>query len=87
MYVLFALEHGLLALHQLQAHVGGPEVTRYTDEVGFLGTVAVDHLVLVGFPDAGDGDGQSCDGRGGIASHEVHVMLFAGQAQAVVEVL
>ena len=49
----------LLAFQQLEAHVGCSEVAADADEVGVMGSVAIDHLVCLCLSDAGDADGQS----------------------------
>ena len=50
-----------------------------------MSSVSVDDVFLAGFADAGDADGQTCVGRGGVASHDVDVPLLAGQSEAGVE--
>ena len=69
----------------MQAHVGGTEVARDADEVGFTGSVAIDDVVLAGLANAGDGDGQSGVAAGGVATHDVDAPFVAGHAQSRVE--
>ena len=54
-----AVEHRLLTLQQLQAHICGAQVARYAYQVILAGTVAVDSLALLGLTYAGYADGQS----------------------------
>ena len=49
----------LLALQELQSHIGGTEVAADADKVGVAGPVAVDDVLLAGFADTGDADGQT----------------------------
>ena len=76
---------GLLALQQLETHVGGTEVAADADEVGVVGAVAIDNVLLPGFADAGDADGQSGVAGGGVAADDVDVPFFAGQSDAAEE--
>ena len=78
---------GLLALQQLQTHIGGTEVATDADEVGLLGTVTIDDILLAGLTDAGDRDGQTGVAAGGVATHDVDAPLVAGGTQAFVELL
>ena len=79
--------HALLALQQLQPHIGSTQVARDADEVGVLGTVAIDDVLLLGLADTGDADGQTRIGRGGIATHDVDAPFLAGQAQSGIKLL
>lgn len=81
------IEHRLFALHELEAHVGGAEVAADADEVGVLGSVAVDDVFIACFADAGDADGQSGERGRCVAADQVDSVLVAGQAQSRVEVL
>ena len=53
------LEHGLLALQDLQAHVRTAEITAHHQQVTILRAVAVGDLVLFDGTDGSDGDDQS----------------------------
>ena len=50
---------GLLALQQLESHIGGSKVAADTDEIGVPGTVAIDDILFTRFTDTGDRDGQT----------------------------
>ena len=47
--------------------------------------VAVDDVAFFRIADASHADGQSGERRGGVAAHDVHSVLFAGQPDAGVE--
>ena len=71
----------------MQTHIGCTKVARDTDQVGVLGTVAIDDILLAGFTDAGDADGQSGIRRGGVTTHDIDVPFLASQSEACIELL
>ena len=79
--------HTLLALEQLESHIGGSEVATDTDEIGVLGSVTINDILFLGLSDTGDRDGQSCIGRGGVTADDIDVPLVAGQFEASIELL
>jgi hypothetical protein len=80
-------EDALLALQQLQSHVGSSQVAAHADEVGVLGSGAAHYVVAVGQSGDGDADGEPGERRGGVAAHYVYVVLVARQPDALVELL
>lgn len=82
---LLALEYAFLALHELEAEVGGAEVAGHAEEIGVLRSGAVDNIGFIGLAHAGEAQRQSGERGGGVAADEVHAVLFASEADAFVE--
>ena len=77
--------HRLLALQQLQAHVGGAQIARDADEIGLFGAVAVNDIFFPCGAYGGDADGQTRHAGGCVAAHDVHAVFLAGQTHAFIE--
>ena len=58
-FVELLIVDALLALQQLQSHIGGTKVAAYAYQVGVVCTVAIDHFASFALADAGDADGKS----------------------------
>ena len=82
---VLSLEGLFFTFQELQAHVGRTEVTADADEVGVLGSVAVDDVLLGRIADAGEAQGHTGERRGGVAAYEVDAVALAGQLNAGVE--
>ncbi len=76
---------GTLALEQLQAHVGGTQVTAHTDEVGVARAVAAHGVGGAGLAYRGDTDGQARETAGGVTAHDIHMVLGACLPHAAIE--
>ena len=71
----------------MQTHIGSAEIAADTNEVGLLGTVAIDDVFLAGLTDTGNRDGQARIRRGGVATYYVDAPFVACHAQSTVELL
>ena len=84
-FVEHLIIHGFLAFQELQPHVGGSQVSADANQVGVVCAVAIDDVLRLCFTDAGDGDGESGERCGGVATYNVHIPLLTGFAQSGIE--
>ena len=87
LYVLCGtrVEDTLLALHQLQPHIGSTEVAADAYQVVLLSTAAIDHLIFGRIAHTGDADGKTREGGCGVAANDVNLVSLASHTDAAVE--
>ncbi len=81
------VEHHLFALHELKPHVGCAEVTAHTNEVCVAGTAAPHDVFLPRRTDARETQRKSRERGGGVAAHDVYIIVLGGKAYAGIEFL
>ena len=81
------VEHHLFALHELQAHVGSTEVAAHADEVCVACAAAPHDVVQPRRTDAREAQSQARERGGGVAAHDVYVIILGGEAYAGIEFL
>ena len=75
----------LLALQQLQPHIGRPQVAADADEVVGPCAAAQHDVLGLGLADGGDADAEPGQAGRRVAAHDVHAPLGTSPAHAVVE--
>ena len=79
------VEHTLLALQQLQSHIGRAEVAADAYQVVLLSTAAIDHLVFGRIAHTGDADGKTRKGGCGVAANDVNLVSLASHTDAAIQ--
>ena len=79
--------HCLFTFEQLQAHVGGAEVTADADEVGGLGSIAIDNIHGTCLADGSDADGKTGEAACGVTSHKIYMVFLTCQKHSAVQCL
>lgn len=57
--------------------MNGTQVAADANQVGFAGTIAVDHFSFLTLAYAGDADGKPSIGSGGVSSHDVNIIFLS----------
>ena len=81
------LEHRLLALQHLQAHVCTAEITAHHQQVIVLRTATIHDILLCRRTERCDADHQSAWVAARIAAHEVHSIVCACELDALVQLV